>query len=74
MPSPSRAYGRLLRLQPARFREEYGDLLERQFREEYREVEGDRERIWFWMRALADLAVSIPVQTVTKSGTIFAMP
>jgi hypothetical protein len=62
MPAPKRIYRWLLRLQPARFREEYGDLLEDQFWEEYREVQGPRGRVLFWLRTISDLAASIPAQ------------
>ena len=38
MPDPQRIYRWLLNLHPARFREEFGEPLERQFREEYGET------------------------------------
>ena len=60
MPAPDRIYRLLLKLQPARFREEYGELLERQFRDEYHEAQGCGGRVLLWLRALADLAASIP--------------
>lgn len=67
MPWARRIYGWLLRLQPARFREEYGELLEREFWEEYREMKGRGRRVWFWLRALADLATSIPMQRAREA-------
>jgi len=55
-------YRWLLRLYPARFREEYAAPLERQFADEYREARGAGARAAFWLRALADLATSIPAE------------
>src|SRR6266404_298710 len=55
-----RLYRLLLKLYPARFREEYEAPLQRQFRDDYREAGGRWARIVFWTRALLDLAVSIP--------------
>lgn len=62
MPAPNRMYRWLLKLHPARFREEFGDLAESQFWDEYREAQGPRGRALFWLRALSDLAASIPAQ------------
>ena len=67
MPAPRRIYRWLLNLQPARFREEYGDLLEGQFCDEYREAQGPRGRALFWLRALSDLAASIPAQIAREA-------
>lgn len=53
----AKLYRRLLKLYPARFREEFAGALEREFRDEYRESGGGS---WFWAGALADAAVSIP--------------
>src|SRR5258708_37384504 len=55
-----RLYRLLLKLYPARFREEYEAPLQRQFRDDYQEAGGRWARIAFWARALLDLAVSIP--------------
>ncbi len=55
-----RFYRVLLKLFPARFREEYGTLLEQQFDREYRELRRPLDHLWLWLRALHDLAVSIP--------------
>src|ERR1017187_4875126 len=59
MTDPVKWYRLLLKLYPARFREEFGGPLETQFRDEYGEVRG---RPLFWMRTLFDLAVSIPAE------------
>jgi len=55
-----RFYRLLLRFYPARFREEYGGPLERQFLDEYGELRGFVPRALFWLRAIADLGTSIP--------------
>lgn len=60
MADPVRVYRWLLKLYPARFREEYGGPLEREFADEYREAGARRGRLW--LRTLADLAVSVPRQ------------
>ena len=62
MADARRVYRLLLKLYPARFREEYQTPLERQFWDEYREVRGSRARTLFWLRALRDLATSIPAE------------
>jgi putative ABC transport system permease protein len=62
MIDPRTIYRLLLKLYPARFREEYGTPLERQFRDDYRDARGFRAKTWFWMQALADLALSIPAE------------
>jgi putative ABC transport system permease protein len=58
----ARLYRLLLKLYPARFREEFGAPLERQFADEYRDAETAAGRAWLWLRALADLAVTIPAE------------
>lgn len=60
MADPKNLYRLLLKLYPARFREEYESPLERQFRDEYLEIRGGWPRTLFWLRALSDLAISIP--------------
>lgn len=60
-------YSRLLQLYPARFREEYERELERQFAEEYREASGGFGRAWFWIRALVDLATTIPAEMAREA-------
>lgn len=62
MTNPRTLYRLLLKLYPARFREEYTTPLERQFLDEYRDLTGSWARFRFWLRALADLAVSIPLE------------
>lgn len=68
MPDPKRIYRSLLKLHPARFREEYGEPLERQFWDEYCEVQGRGRRVLYWLRALTDLAASIPAQIAQEAG------
>jgi putative ABC transport system permease protein len=62
MHDPSELYRLLLRLYPARFREEFAEPLELQFQDDYRGVGGRPARMVFWARALRDLAVSIPAE------------
>ncbi|MBZ5495576.1 MAG: ABC transporter permease [Acidobacteriia bacterium] len=62
MSDPSRLYRLLLRLYPARFREEYAALLQLQFQDDYRGVRGRPALLAFWARVLCDLAVSIPTE------------
>ena len=62
MTNPKTIYRLMLKLYPARFREEYETPLERQFWDEYRELPNRRARAWFWACALADLAISIPAE------------
>ncbi len=52
-------YRRLIKLYPARFREEYETPLENDFRDEYRESRGGAR---FWMRTIADFLKSAPVE------------
>ena len=60
MADARRIYRLMLRLYPARFREEYAGPLERQFFDEYREIASGWGRTRFWAAALADLTTSIP--------------
>lgn len=62
MPDPSRIYRFLLKLYPARFREEYAGPLERQFADDYRDAGTSVGRARFWIRFIKDLLVSIPVE------------
>jgi hypothetical protein len=55
-----RLYRLLLKLYPARFREEYVAAMERDVLDDYGEAHGRCARAAFWLRALADLAVSLP--------------
>ena len=65
-PASSRLYRWLLKLYPATFREDYAELLERQFRDELQELAGARALCVLWIRLIADLAISIPVQVATE--------
>src|ERR687887_235107 len=66
MANPAKVYTWLLRLYPARFREEYEVPMERQFRDEYRETVSARDRLRFWVRAVWDLARSLPVEILRE--------
>lgn len=57
-----RIYRMLLRLYPARFREEFAGSMERQFSDEFGEVQSKVARARLGMRALADLAKTIPAE------------
>lgn len=61
-----RIYRMLLRLYPARFREEYSSAMERQFADESRDLSTSSERVRFWMRTAVDLAASIPQQAARE--------
>lgn len=62
MPNPQRVYRWLLKLYPARFREEFETQLDQQFGDEYRETFGAWSRIVFMLRALADFVVTLPAE------------
>jgi hypothetical protein len=62
MAEPRKLYRLLLKLYPARFREEYGTPLEQQFSDEIREADGAFARFAVWIRTLRDLAISIPLE------------
>ena len=53
-------YRLLLKVYPARFREEYETPMERQFLDDYGGARGGPARAMFWLRTLRDLATSIP--------------
>jgi putative ABC transport system permease protein len=61
-------YRFLLKLYPARFREEYAAPLEQQFCDEYAETRSRRQRILFWVRAVRDLASAIPREGIRELG------
>src|SRR5690242_16675328 len=61
-PFSLRLYRRLLRLYPASFRENYAELLEREFQDEFEDAAGAFARLLLCARLLKDLALSIPVQ------------
>jgi predicted permease len=58
----TRLYRILLKLYPARFREEYAAPMERQFSDEYRETQGRGGRAWLSLRTLTDVAVTAPAE------------
>src|ERR1700730_16610834 len=62
MTEANRIYRWFLKLYPARFREEYGKPMERQFLDDYREIQGTRRRAMFWIGAATDLGISIPAE------------
>jgi hypothetical protein len=49
-------------LYPARFREEYAGVMERQFRDEAGEAQRFWAALFLWTRMLVDLSISIPAQ------------
>jgi predicted permease len=57
-------YRWLLKFYPARFREEYQAPMERQFSDEYRDARSHAERSRLWLRAICDVAASVPGQMV----------
>ncbi len=61
-----RVYGWLLKLYPARFREEYEPALERQFQDDYRDAASRGEAARLWSGALWDLATSVPRQILSE--------
>jgi predicted permease len=62
MADPLKLYRILVKLYPARFREEYGTPLEQQLSDDYREAEGSFARFVVYLRTLRDLAISIPLE------------
>ena len=66
MPDPLKIYNSLLKLYPARFREEYQGPMEHQFRDEYRECHTARQRARLWVHAAADLASSAPAELLRE--------
>ena len=63
-----RVYHLLLRLYPARFREEYAAPMERQFQDEYREARNRRSRAWLGLRGLADVVATLPAEIARELG------
>lgn len=61
-PFSLKLYRWLLRLYPVAFRENYSGPIERDFRDELAESGGGWALAALWIRLLADLAVSVPVQ------------
>ncbi|HTR65946.1 MAG TPA: ABC transporter permease [Terriglobales bacterium] len=62
IPFSLKLYRWLLRLYPPGFREDYSALMEREFRDELSQSRGVCASARFWLRLMADLAMSIPVQ------------
>jgi predicted permease len=60
MPDPTKLYRWLLKVYPARFREEYEAPMERQFRDEYREARGFVDRLRLWQRVVLDVTTAAP--------------
>ena len=61
-----RAYRQLIKLYPARFREDYGGPLQRQFTDECLESASAWTLTVLWFRTLLDLARSLPVQVARE--------
>jgi predicted permease len=61
-PFSLRLYRWLLKLYPAGFRENYAEPLEREFRDELNESSGAASLGILWIRLIADLVISIPLQ------------
>ena len=61
-----RAYRLLIKLYPARFREDYGGPLQRQFTDEHLESASAWSLFVLWLRTLADLARSLPLQVARE--------
>ncbi len=61
-----RVYSWLLKLYPARFREEYEAALQQQFRDEYKEVSSRRRAVRFWSDTLWDLSICLPRQILSE--------
>lgn len=57
---PERLYSLLLRLYPARFRQEYGEEAMQLVRERLRDEQGFGARLRLWLELLADLGFSAP--------------
>jgi putative ABC transport system permease protein len=68
MPKPEKLYRKLLKLYPASFREAYESPMDRQFRDEQREVRGLGAHAFLWLRAFCDVAVSAPKELVREMG------
>ena len=62
MRRPLRIYRLLLWLYPAGFRDEYNAPLQRQFKDDYAELRGRRDRARFWLATAVDLLRSAPPQ------------
>ncbi|MBV8842492.1 MAG: ABC transporter permease, partial [Bryobacterales bacterium] len=65
-PASLRLYRWLLKLYPASFREDYAEVLERQFRDELQEPAGTAALCVLWIGLIADMAISVPAQFSTE--------
>jgi hypothetical protein len=61
-PASLKLYRWFLKLYPATFRENYAELLEGEFRDELRESTGTAALCALWIRLIADIAISVPLQ------------
>jgi predicted permease len=66
MQGSAKFYGWLVRIYPARFREEYRVPMERQFLDEYREAGSRWRRARLWLDAIQDLATTAPGQILCE--------
>jgi hypothetical protein len=64
--TPANLYCLLVRLYPATFRERYEQAIEQQFRDEYRDAATRRDRMLLWLRAIRDLATSVPIELANE--------
>ncbi len=68
MLDPAKAYRWLLKIFPARFREEYQAPMERQFCDEYRDTHDRRGRARLWVHVIWDLVTSAPREIARELG------
>ena len=68
VPLPVRFYRKLIRLYPAGFRENYAEVMEREFRDELDESNGTHAMGRVWIRLLLDLAISVPTQLAREAA------
>ena len=67
-PFSLRLYRWMLKFYPAGFRENYAEPLEREFRDELCESTGAAALGILWIRLVADLAISVPLQ-ISREAT-----
>jgi len=65
-PLSLKLYRWLLKLYPTGFRENYAELMEREFRDEINESSGVAALGMLWIRLIRDLAISAPLQFSTE--------
>jgi putative ABC transport system permease protein len=66
MPDRRTIYSWLLKLYPAGFREEYQSPMERDFQDEYRDAASTGARFLVWLRAIADVVMSAPIEMLRE--------